>query len=94
VSTATFIYMMLVLKIPIAALLYIVWWAIRATPELDSDSGDDGGLHRWPHGPRPPHAPKPRRGPHADPPPAPPARVRSVVAQGRDTHTADQRENA
>ncbi|MEA2180130.1 MAG: hypothetical protein QOG77_3427 [Solirubrobacteraceae bacterium] len=83
-STATFIYMMLVLKLPILALLWIVWWAIRATPEVDT-TDEDGGLRQWPHGPRPPHAPRPRRGPHADPPPAAPPRTRTVVAQGRDT---------
>jgi hypothetical protein len=84
VSTATFIYMMLVLKLPIGALLWIVWWAIRATPEVES-SDEDGGLHQWPHGPRPPHTPRPRRGPHAEAPPAAPARIRGVVAHGRDT---------
>jgi hypothetical protein len=84
VSTATFIYMMLVLKLPIAALLYIVWWAIRSTPEVDTGDSDDGGLRRWPHGPRPPRQPRPRRGPHAEPPPLPPPRTRSVVARGRD----------
>jgi hypothetical protein len=84
VDTATFIYMMLVLKLPILALLYIVWWAIRATPEVE-DSDEDGGAKRWPHGPRPPRTPHPRRGPHAEPPPPSPARTRSVVAQGRDT---------
>ena len=82
-NTTTFIYMMLVLKIPILALLWIVWWAVRATPEIDVDEGD-GGSRRWPHGPRPPHAPRPRRGPHAEPPPPAPARTRSVVAHGRD----------
>ena len=83
-DTATFIYMMQVLKLPILALLYIVWWAIRATPEVE-DSDEDGGAKRWPHGPRPPRTPHPRRGPHAEPPPPSPARTRSVVAQGRDT---------
>jgi hypothetical protein len=83
-NTATFIYMMLVLKLPIAALLWIVWWAIRATPEVDAPESDDGGLRRWPHGPRPPHAPRPRRGPHAEPPPPPPPRTRSVVARARE----------
>jgi hypothetical protein len=85
VDTATFIYMMLVLKLPILALLWIVWWAIHSTPEVESDNGDDGGLHRWPHGPRPPRTPRPRRGPHAERPPRPPARTRSVVARGRQT---------
>jgi len=83
VSTTTFIYMMLVLKIPIGALLYIVWWAIKSTPDVEG-SDEDGGSKRWPHGPRPPHKPLPRRGPHAEPPPPSPARTRTVVARGRD----------
>ena len=86
-STATFIYMMLVLKLPIAALLWIVWWAIKSTPDVDSGD-DDGGLKTWPHGPRPPHKPHPRRGPHGDPSPSAPPRVRTTVAQGRESaHT-------
>ncbi|MBA3327919.1 MAG: hypothetical protein H0T43_06425, partial [Solirubrobacterales bacterium] len=44
---ATFIFLMFVLKLPIAALLYIVWWAVRATPEpQDAGSDDDGGIKR------------------------------------------------
>jgi hypothetical protein len=89
VSTATFIYMMLVLKLPIGALLWIVWWAIHATPEVES-SDEDGGLRQWPHGPRPPRAPRPRRGPHAEPPPTAPARTRVVAVQGRDTQRSEQ----
>jgi hypothetical protein len=78
----TFIYLMLVLKIPIVALLWIVWWAIHQTPEPEPTSHDDGGAKHSPHPRRPlPHAP--RRGPHADPPPAAPARVRTVHARGR-----------
>ena len=84
VDLTTFIFMMLVLKLPLAALLYIVWWAIKSTPEVEG-SDEGGGAKRWPHGPRPPRTPHPpRRGPHAEPPPPSPARTRTVVAQGRD----------
>ena len=39
-----FVWLMLVLKIPIAMLLYIVWWAIKQTDEEPaSGSSDDGG---------------------------------------------------
>lgn len=89
VDATTFIYMMVVLKLPIAALLWIVWWAIRATPEIDAEDGGDGGVRKPRHKPpRPPRSPRPRRGPHADPPPPAPARVRSVVAEGRDPERA------
>ena len=72
-----FIWMMLVLKIPIVALLYIVWWAARQEVEPTHD-GEGGGSDRHPHRPsrRPPPR-LPRRGPHADPPPPSPQRIRA-----------------
>jgi len=74
--TWTFIWLMVVLKLPIAALLYIVWWAIRAEPDPAAGE-DDGGIRPDPErGPRPPR--RPRRGPrHAVPVPAAPPRVRA-----------------
>lgn len=80
--TSTFIFMMLVLKIPIAALLWIVYWAIKQEPEPAPAAGDDGGRPRRPH-PREPRPRRPRRGSHGDPVPAPPSRVRSVTARAR-----------
>jgi hypothetical protein len=72
-------YMFVVLKIPIALLLYIVWWAVKEEPATDEEHDPRGG-----GGSKHPRSPKPRgprRGPHADPlPPAAPARVR---AQGK-----------
>jgi hypothetical protein len=81
----TFVYLMLFLKLPILALLGIVWWAIRQSPDpYEQASGDDGGIHRNPHPRRPfPRHPSPRRGPHGTPPPASPPRVRSAVARAR-----------
>ena len=70
-------WLAVVLKIPIVALLWIVWWAVRQEPELELPPSDGGGSDRDPH--RRPQLPRrPRRGPHADPPPAPPQRVRAV----------------
>jgi hypothetical protein len=85
---AAFIFLMVVLKIPIAALLYIVWWAIRATPETDVGAGRDDGGTKAPRPAQPRHPrdrrPNPRRrGPHGAPVCAPPARTRSLVARGR-----------
>lgn len=75
-----FIWMMLVLKIPIAALLYLVWWAARQEVE-PTHGGNGGGNDRHPHRPsRRPRPRPPRRGPHADPPPRAPQRMR---ARGR-----------
>jgi hypothetical protein len=76
------VWLALILKIPIAALLYIVWWAVKEPPAPEAEPGDgDGGSRRDPH-PRitPPHPP--RRGPHADPLPPSPDRVR-VARRGR-----------
>jgi hypothetical protein len=76
--------MMVALKIPIIALGVIVWKAIHAQPASPEDAlvdGDGGGgaKHPSPRRPRPP-----RRGPHAEPLPQPPARVRAVA--GSDSH--------
>ena len=81
----TFLYLMVFLKLPIVALLLLVWWAIRQTPEPDDGTGgeDDGGS-RCPRHPRPPLQPLPRRGPHHGLPlPASPPRIRPVVARAR-----------
>jgi hypothetical protein len=73
---------MLALKIPLAALIYIVWWAVKQEPETEARD-DDGGIKRpRPHPPKP-FPRRPRRGPHGDPAPPPPARVRTVRARAR-----------
>jgi hypothetical protein len=79
VNVWVFVWLMLFLKIPIAALFLIVRWAVKQTPE--AEPGQDGGigprlrpLHpHHPHGPRPR---LPRRGPHGRAAPPAPARVR------------------
>jgi hypothetical protein len=74
---------MLALKIPLVALICIVWWAIKQEPEQAPTGDDDGGIKRTrPHPPKP-FPRRPRRGPHGDPAPPPPARVRSVKAKAR-----------
>jgi hypothetical protein len=81
-----FLWLMLALKIPLAALIYIVWWAIKQEPEQPGSSDDDGGgVKRHPHRqhPRKPFPRRPRRGPHGDPAPTSPARVRTVRARAR-----------
>jgi len=74
-------WLALILKIPIVALLYLVWYAIRQPPVPEADQDDGGGARFDPHHPRinPPQSP--RRGPHADPPHAAPERVR-VTTRG------------
>jgi hypothetical protein len=57
-------YLMVILKIPVAALLYLVWWAIRQSDEpAEADTGDDHGFRRRRPEPKRPRGP--RRGPHA-----------------------------
>jgi hypothetical protein len=70
-------YMMVILKIPIIALLWIVWWAVKQEPEpVDGEPRER--LHRGPDHPRRPRRPSPpRRGPHAEAPPVTPKRIRA-----------------
>jgi hypothetical protein len=76
------------LKIPIAALFYIVRWAVKDPPEpitAPDDRGDgndrvNGLRKRHPRKPLPRH---PRRGPHGGIAPAPPARVRVTRTRTR-----------
>ena len=78
-----FVWLMLALKIPLIGLLCIVWWAIKQKPEDSSSRDDDGGIKRHRLHPRKPLPRHPRRGPHGDPAPLPPSRVRSVRAKAR-----------
>ena len=86
-----FLWVMLALKIPLALLLYIVWYAVKATPEPHTADDGDGGIGDRPDHPRPrPTVPR-RRGPHGEPVPSPPrtrtpavARDPSHAASGRD----------
>jgi hypothetical protein len=75
---------MFALKIPLIGLCWIVWWAIKQEPDSgNSSSDDDGGVkYKRPHPPKP-FPRHPRRGPHGDPAPLPPARVRTVRARAR-----------
>jgi hypothetical protein len=74
---------MLALKIPLAGVIYIVWWAIKQEPDQPPSAGDDGGMKRQRPHPLKPFPRRPRRGPHGDPAPPPPARVRAVRARAR-----------
>ena len=77
-----FVWMMVVLKIPIVALLWLVYWAVKQTDaEMEHPTDGGGGSDRHPHrgGPRRPRPP--RRGPHAEPAPQAPRRVRASGRQ-------------
>jgi hypothetical protein len=81
-----FLWLMVALKIPIAALLYIVWWAVHQDTEPDTGTDDDGGTKVHPHDdhrPLGPRLPRPR-GPHGDPMPPSPPRTRTTVVRSKD----------
>ena len=72
-----FFYMFVILKIPIVALLYLVWWAVKDEP-APADEEPRERLRRGPDHPRRPRRPSPpRRGPHAERPPVTPKRIRA-----------------
>ena len=76
----TLLYLFIGLKIPIADALRIVWWAVRQ-PRADRAETATAARRVRPHAP--PAAPPPRRGPHGDPAPLPPPRVRTLTARAR-----------
>jgi hypothetical protein len=77
--TWAFLWLMVGLKIPIIALGWIVWRAIQAEPVLPEDARADGDGGGGAKHPRPPRPRPPRRGPHGEPLPQPPARIRAVA---------------
>jgi hypothetical protein len=87
----TMFFMFVALKVPLLALCWLVWWAIHQTDDTSGGSNDDGGTKRGPHRPGPlPRAP--RRGPHGDPAPPSPPRVRTPAARGRSVTERDSPE--
>ena len=77
----TMFYLFVALKVPILAAIWLVYWAIKQEPDPSDDVRDDGGSKRPHPVPRLPRTP--RRGPHGDPAPIAPPRVRPVRARGR-----------
>ncbi|MEO8092990.1 MAG: hypothetical protein ABI726_09825 [bacterium] len=91
------IFLAVILKIPVALLLYLVWWAFHAEPEVEQapPDADDHRFRRFRRDPRGPD--RPRRGPHSPtaqplpgcPPTAPrrvlvpPAPARAATASAR-----------
>jgi hypothetical protein len=101
-------FLAVILKIPVAGLLYLVWWAIHQTPEEAEDAppaSEDHDLRHWRRTPKKPR--DPRRGPHApdaEPVPAcppggrirvftPPVPVRAATAHARGS-AKPERESA
>ena len=72
----TFVWMFLILKIPVVAALLLIWYAVKepAPAEGDPDSGGGGSHHPRLRPPR-----GPRRGPHTELAPPSPPRVRTTA---------------
>jgi hypothetical protein len=71
------VYMFVILKIPVALALWIVWYAVREPEPTEEHRGDGGNDRRQPDHPWRPRPRPPRRGPHAEPQPRAPSRVRA-----------------
>jgi hypothetical protein len=76
VDWPTFVWMFLVLKIPVVAALLLIWYAVQEPAPAEADPGSGGGGSHHPRL-RPPRGP--RRGPHAELAPPSPPRVRTEV---------------
>ena len=88
----TFFFMFVVLKIPIVAAFWLVWYATREDPAEHGESKDEDGSDRHDHPhrrrPRDPRGPR-RGGPHGAPVPREPRRVRTLDGRrGRSHHRA------
>jgi hypothetical protein len=63
------LFLLVILKIPVFAGIYLVYWAFTQEPEIEEDAppaAEEHGFRRWRKSPRkPPRGPKgPRRGGH------------------------------
>jgi hypothetical protein len=79
------LFLFLGLKVPLLALCWLVWWAIKQSDDgtAEDPGGDGGSKQPHPHPPAPlPRAP--RRGPHGDPAPPSPPRIRVPPARARE----------
>jgi hypothetical protein len=82
--TWTYVWLILLLKVPAIGFIWLVWRALRERNEQQplpvSDEGGGSKL-RFAHHPRPRAPRKPRRGPHGAAPLPTPSRVRRVNAR-------------
>jgi hypothetical protein len=58
----TALIFLVILKIPILYVCWVVWWAVKAEPEVGTQGGTDGV--NWTPWRRPPGSRPPRGGPH------------------------------
>jgi len=79
------IWTALEMKLPLVLLVLAVWWAIHEEPDEPGKKDDDGGIRRPGERCHPlkPFPRPPRRGPHGEPAPPSPPRIRTVHARAR-----------
>ena len=59
------LFLAVILKIPVLAGMYLVWYAVKAEPETEDSPRDaDHGFRRWRREPKRPSGPR-RGGPHS-----------------------------
>jgi hypothetical protein len=73
------LFLVVLLKIPVAYVASVVWWAIKAEPEAGVEGGTEG-ISWGPWRRRPPKPGRPERGT----PRGAPSRSRSRAARGRE----------
>ena len=76
------VWLAIALKVPIVALLWLVWWAIKDPPVPEPEDGGGGSPDRDPH-------PHPRRRPPQPPAPWPARRTGAARASARSGRIAD-----
>jgi hypothetical protein len=83
------VFLAVILKIPVFFAIWLIWWAVRAEPEIEDLPGDaeDHSFRRFRRNPLKPRGPR-RRGPHggaakAQPDCPPGSRKRTPVIQPR-----------
>ena len=61
------VFVLLILKLPVAYVCWVIWWAVKSEPELGLEGENDGGT-RWTPWRRRRRGPRgPRNGPHGSP---------------------------
>ncbi len=75
------IWMFLILKIPLIAALWLIWYAVQEPEPAAGETDERGGGSDREGGSRPRKPRPPRRGPHGAPAPAPPSRVRTAAGR-------------
>ncbi len=75
------LWMFVILKLPILAAFFLIWYAVQAPDPDTGESDEGGGGSDREGGPRQRRPRPPRRGPHGAPPSGSPRRVRAPAGR-------------